>query len=68
MKPCNSEKCNLWDAGCYTPLVEATGSKHPDLLVIGRGGDYFKLYEANGYKGIEVTNSCGNFVLAIKEI
>jgi uracil-DNA glycosylase family 4 len=34
-KPCTSDKCNLWDSGCFSALIPATGSKKPDLLVIG---------------------------------
>ncbi len=29
--------------------------------------DYFKEYNKDGFKGIEVLNSCTNFVIAIKE-
>lgn len=34
---------------------------------VGSSRDYFDLYEDSEYKGIEVSNSCGCFVLAVKK-
>jgi len=33
-KPCDAVKCRLWEK-CINPLIPTTGSKNPDLLVIG---------------------------------
>ena len=33
---------------------------------VGRSADYFSEYNANGFKGYEVYNCCGSFVLATK--
>jgi len=32
-----------------------------------RGGDYFSAFENETYKGIEVYNCCGSFILAVKK-
>lgn len=34
---------------------------------VGRSRDSFKKYEDNNYTGVEVYNSCGSFVLAVKK-
>lgn len=34
MKPCDAEKCGLWQT-CSSPAISASGSSNPDLLVIG---------------------------------
>jgi hypothetical protein len=33
---------------------------------VGHNRDYFSPYSAHGYTGIEVSNSCGCFILAIQ--
>jgi hypothetical protein len=34
---------------------------------VGSSRDYFTPYEANDFKGIRVSNSCGSFILAVKK-
>lgn len=36
------------------------------VWLVGQSRDYFTAYEKNGFHGIEVYNSCGNFVIATK--
>lgn len=36
------------------------------VWLVGQSRDYFKEYERDGFQGIEVYNSCGNFVLAVR--
>ncbi len=33
---------------------------------VGSGRDYFRPFNENDFSGIEITNSCGRFILAIK--
>tara|TARA_R110000772_G_scaffold253337_1_gene368970 strand:+ start:298 stop:600 length:303 start_codon:yes stop_codon:yes gene_type:complete len=33
---------------------------------VGSSNDYFTAYEYNGFKGYEVSNCCGNFILATR--
>ena len=35
------------------------------LWLVGGGRDYFSAYEKNGFKGIEVYNSCGSSIVVI---
>lgn len=35
------------------------------LWLVGGGRDYFRMYEAEGLVGIEVSNSCGTQIIAI---
>lgn len=37
------------------------------VWLVGQSRDYFNPYEKNSFRGIEVYNSCGNFVVAIRE-
>lgn len=48
-KPCDSIKCNLWEH-CQNPMIGASGSICPDLLVIGEAPH------------VEDDNQCGNFL------
>jgi len=34
---------------------------------VGSSRDYFTPYAGDGFTGIEITNSCGRFILAVKE-
>jgi hypothetical protein len=36
------------------------------VWLVGQSRDYFREYNKDGYKGIEVSNCCGNFVIAVK--
>lgn len=36
------------------------------IWLVGQGRDYFEPYEAEGFKGYEVYNSCGSFIVAVK--
>jgi len=33
---------------------------------VGSSRDYFSAYEYNGFKGYEISNCCGNFILATR--
>ncbi len=33
---------------------------------VGQSRDYFTPYNVNGYNGYEVSNSCGHFIIAVK--
>jgi hypothetical protein len=33
---------------------------------VGESRDYFSFYSKDGFEGIQVSNSCGRFILAIK--
>lgn len=35
------------------------------VWLVGQSRDYFTAYEKDGFRGIEVYNSCGNFVVAV---
>lgn len=35
------------------------------LWFVGGGRDYLTAYEADGFRGIEVSNACGRFVIAV---
>lgn len=37
------------------------------VWLVGSSRDHFKTYARDGFTGIEVSNCCGNFVVAIKE-
>lgn len=37
------------------------------VWLVGNSNDYFSYYEDSFYRGIEVTNSCGNFIIAISK-
>jgi len=37
------------------------------IYTVGSSRDYFNLYEDSEYIGIEVYNSCGNSILAVKK-
>lgn len=37
-----------------------------NIWLVGRGDDYFDMFENNKFKGIEVTNAVGSFYVAIK--
>ena len=37
------------------------------VWLVGRSRDYFTAYEKDGFRGIEVYNSCGSFVVATRE-
>ncbi len=37
------------------------------LWLVGRGRDYFDIYEDDGYTGIEYLNSCGSGIVVIKK-
>lgn len=37
------------------------------VWLVGHSDDSFTAYEKDGFRGIEVYNSCGNFVVAIRE-
>ena len=53
-KPCENDK----------DYVEHTLGLN-EVWLVGSSRDYFTPYEDNFYKGIEVSNSCGSFILAI---
>lgn len=36
------------------------------VWLVGQSRDYFNPYSKNGFEGIEVYNSCGNFILAVQ--
>jgi hypothetical protein len=38
-----------------------------DAYFIGHSRDYFEPYELNGFKGYEIYNCVGSFILAVKE-
>jgi len=38
-----------------------------EIWLVGHGDDYFTAYEDDIYKGYEVYNCCGSFILAIKK-
>jgi len=37
------------------------------VWLVGQSRDYFTAYEKDGFRGIEVYNSCGNFVVAVTD-
>lgn len=37
------------------------------IWLVSGSRDYFRPYSENGFEGIEVTNCCGRFVVAIKK-
>ena len=37
------------------------------VWLVGQSRDWFSRYEKDGFRGIEVYNSCGNFVVAVRE-
>lgn len=37
------------------------------IWLVGGGRDYFQGYEDDQFAGIEVSNSCGHFIVAIKK-
>jgi len=36
------------------------------IWLVGQSRDYFNKYEADGFVGIEVSNCCGSFTVAVK--
>jgi len=36
-----------------------------NVYFVGGGGDYFRPYNEKGFAGYEVSNCCGNFIVAI---
>lgn len=54
-----------------TPSDVRNGENHTlgiaGVWLVGRSRDYFNSFDSDGFKGIEVYNSCGNFVIAIPE-
>lgn len=54
-------------------VAKETGLSHANTMNIEgawfvlNSRDYFTPYKANGFEGIEVNNSCGCFILAIKQ-
>lgn len=39
----------------------------PGAWIVGSSRDWFKPYEDETFTGIDVSNSCGNFIVAIKK-
>ncbi len=40
---------------------------YKNIWVVGRSNDFFKPYEDPNFEGIEVSNCCGRFIVAIKK-
>lgn len=38
------------------------------IWIVGGGRDYFQVFESNGFKGFEVFNACGSFIVAQKQV
>lgn len=36
------------------------------VWLVGQSRDYFNAYSKDGFEGIEVYNSCGNFIVAVQ--
>ena len=58
--------------GSFRKAEQST--KHNDYTLgvdgawfVNGSNNYFRPYEANGFVGYEVSNCCGNFILAIRE-
>lgn len=37
------------------------------IWLVGSSRDYFKAYDKDGYEGIEVSNCCGYFIVAVRK-
>lgn len=61
--------------GNFTPVTTSTRHPNSDKYTLGINGvslvgssrDYFTHFENDEFIGIEVSNSCGDFILAIKK-
>lgn len=61
-------------AGCHDGFTFAVPSDHPcennlginGVWLVG-GNDYYQAYNENGRRGIEVSNCCGHFIVAVEE-
>ena len=57
----------------FTPLTDAdhvheNNLGYQGIWLVGGARDYFKEYvDANGFVGIDVYNSCGHFIVAVKD-
>lgn len=57
-----------------TAFVKAVNTDNPHennlgingIWLVGGSRDYFSAYDKDGYKGIDVYNCCGHFVVAVK--
>jgi len=56
----------------FRKVVLGTSDRNPEYTLgipgawfVGNSRDYFTAYAKDGWKGIEVYNSCGSFILAV---
>lgn len=60
------------DSGFRSVTIDAAkaGNSHTlgiaGVWLVGQSRDYFNSYSNDGFDGIEVYNSCGNFILAVQ--
>ena len=57
----------------FIPVVSSTVNEHHTLGIngvwlVGQSRDLFSHYKKDGFEGIEVYNSCGSFIVAVKTI
>jgi hypothetical protein len=62
-KPVENDTTNSLNATDYYNSTQGIKG----VWLVGNSRDYFLSYEDDNFTGIEVTNSCGTFILAIKE-
>ena len=62
---CKAEKENREDRPFYTNDDRTLGIKK--AWFVGGSRDYFTAYEDAIYRGINISNCCGRFILAIKK-
>lgn len=56
----------------FQPIVQGASYVENTLGIegvwlVGSSRDYFRLYEFQGMVGIEVSNCCGSFILAVRD-
>lgn len=63
--------CTYDPKATFKPAVPATHVEHTlgieGVWLVGNSRDYFRPFEGDGFRGIEVSNSCGLFIVAVPE-
>ena len=61
--------CRSYNDGFEPATATVRHSEHTlgydSIWLVGGGRDYFDAYEADGFKGIKVYNSCGSFIVGV---
>lgn len=58
--------------GDFVPAIKEDGNLdntlgYKGVWIVRCGRDYFEKYEDDRFEGIEVSNCCGNFIVAVKK-